>query len=107
MVAGPDTLREEIAAIHPWNPYLRVLDHADAEAYTLLEVPNHLAASFECANRAAGRYHEPLVGSPRHDRYRAAAFRMRIGGESAPGFVVLWEREEDDWKIVSFSPVEH
>ncbi len=106
-VAGPSTLREEIAAIHPWNPDLRVLDHADAEAYTLLEVPDHLAASFECTNRAAGRYHEPLVGSPRHDRYRAAAFRLRLGGGLAPGFVVLWERENADWRVVSFSPVGH
>jgi len=106
-VSRPGALADEIAAVHPWNPDLRLLEHADPAAYTLLEVPNHLAASFECSNRAAGRYHEPLVGQPQHGRYRAVVFRLLLAGDLGPAFLTLWEQDGEDWKIVSFATIGH
>jgi hypothetical protein len=106
-VSRPGALEEEISAVHPWNPLLPIMEHSRADAYTLLEVPNHLAESFDCTNRAATRYHEPLVGDPVYGNYRALVFSLRLAGEHAPAFLTLWQQEAGEWKIVSFESLEH
>jgi hypothetical protein len=102
----PRELGEEISAVRSWNPHLRPLSHPNPDAYTLLDVPRHLAASFSCANRAAGRYHQPLIGQPDFDEYRALVFRLRSAGQDSPALFTLW-RETDGWKIESFYVLTH
>jgi len=83
------------------------MEHADSDAYTLLEVPDHLAASFDCTNRAATRYHQALSGEPVYGNYRALVFRLQVAGDNAPAFLTLWQREEGSWRIVSFEALTH
>ena len=105
-VGAPERLEEATAAFVPWDPELHVLSHEHADAYALLSFSDHHAEQLDCRHRAAGRlYHGERERS--HGTHFGTMFQLRRSGEHSPIVVLLWVKEDDEWKIVSYDFVLH
>ena len=101
-VAPARSLGEAIRASEPWNPELHLMPHGNADAYTVVAVPEHLATAFECTNRAVGMQPQSDPGAGEYGDYYAVLFQLAGGGEHLPTFMLLWARERGEWQVVSY-----
>ncbi|HSF14372.1 MAG TPA: hypothetical protein VLK65_02335 [Vicinamibacteria bacterium] len=98
-------LNEAIARVPPWGTSF--LDATpDESPVTLIAIPDDAAASYRCgadpsAVAAVGRR-----GASGQGNFYGSAFRLKLAGGEQPGtFLLLWGREENKWKIISFDVV--
>ena len=80
-------------------PRLRVVPHPQQAQFVLYEVPDDLAARFDCASRLTPG--APTQGSRAYGQHFGAAFRVAGPAKNA-SVALLWAREGGYWKIVSW-----
>ena len=80
-------------------PRLRVVPHPQQAQFVLYEVPDDLAARFDCASRLTPG--APTQGSRAYGQHFGATFRVAGPAKNA-SVALLWAREGGYWKIVSW-----
>jgi hypothetical protein len=101
-IGTPENLAEAIEAIEPTNPDIAVVTHPDESIFSLMSMPDYLAAGYGCDFRAAGGEPLPRPEKPSYGDYYAQAFTINmVAGEPAT-LGLLWGREEGTWKITSY-----
>ena len=80
-------------------PGLRVVPHPQQAQFVLYEVPDDLAARFDCASRLTPG--APTQGSRAYGQHFGATFRVAGPAKNA-SVALLWAREGGYWKIVSW-----
>ena len=102
----PETLRDALAPIVPWDPDLHILAHEQEEAYTLLSFSDHHAEQLDCRHRSEGRlYHGERERT--HGTHFATMFTLRKAGEHAPAILFLWTKQEGTWSVISYDVMMH
>jgi hypothetical protein len=83
------------------NPRLRVVEPEKSLPFVIYDVPEDLALAFDCA----GRNQFETVQEGRQDRYGkyfGTVFRVSGPQGDSAGIVLLWEKAEGYWRIVSY-----
>ena len=96
-------LDHAIESILPFHPNLKIVRHADSAAFTVVEVPDFLAAAADCSKRTLGElpYTEP-PGNLTYSGQFATVFQMKASGRQGEIFWLLWTRTPQGWRISSF-----
>lgn len=99
---GPQkSLAAVIESADPVSPAIRVMNHPDAQVFSLGSIPNALADASECAARSA----RAAIPDPLPLEYGTAfgtslRFKTRAGG--APVLKLMWRKEGGTWRITSY-----
>ncbi len=80
-------------------PRLRAVTHPLQAQFALYDVPDDIAAGFDCENRL--RPGAPANRSHGYGRYVGATFRI-AGPRKDASIALLWAKEDGYWKIVSW-----
>jgi len=100
LVGGATELRDAIRSFEPWDPGLEVLSHSEDAAFALVRADADQALRLDCRKRRAGLGVHP--GEPLDGLHWATFFRIAKAGPRAPVVVLLWAREDDLWKVISY-----
>ncbi len=70
----------------------------------MMAVPDQKADSFLCQNRhLANRTPNLNPADAKYGTYYLTASRLNYGEEQSPALLLLWTREETNWKIVAWA----
>jgi len=103
-----DTMTEAIDEVLPWIPdqASRIVSHPYESDFTIIEVRNHVAADFMCSTRR-GDDPPPMPGGPDETgTYYGVIMRFKARADQGGIIGFLWDRQEGDWKIVSYDIIE-
>lgn len=101
--AGRGALEEVLVAVEPHHPDLKIVRHDRATAFSIVSVPDVMAASADCANLRPGELpHVEWKGSNTYGRHYAVSTRLKRAGEDAAVLWTLWSREGAQWRVVSY-----
>src|SRR5215469_1615926 len=105
-VSKLEHLKDALEPVRPANEDLQVVEHAGEGAYTLVAVPDELESSFLCHKRSTK---DPYVGddseTKHYGKYYATLFTFRTPGEHPGALTLLWGKENEQWKILSYEVV--
>jgi hypothetical protein len=92
-LGGRPNLTSAITAFVPRDPKRVVVDHPFKREFLITPLTGEEARPYVCDKQVV------TTGS----EYVGAAFQFRISGGGALG--LLWGREQNHWKLVSFQPL--
>ena len=96
-------LRDALEPVQPQHEDLLVLAHQGEGAYSLVAVPDHLAATMLCQKHSHQQPYEPAVARQKvYGNYYAAIFALRTPGQHPAALTLLWGKEGGQWKIVAY-----
>lgn len=105
LAAGkPAKLDDVVEAASPWNPRLKPMRNEYNSLFLLLEVPDDIAATFECDSATGSGVRDSEYG--KYGLYYGAAFKMKVGRNVGSTALVMWAKEGNYWKIVAFNSVD-
>ena len=100
------TLEDILIAAEPHHPDLRLVRHDAATTYSLVAVPDSMGTAADCARLKPG---EPprfdREGPPTYGRFYAMSLRIKRAGEEAAVLWMVWAKQGQDWKVVSYLAV--
>ena len=94
-----DSFEGLMTAVPLTIPGLRLVDHPHQRNFAIYEVPDAVATRFDCQSRLIPG--APTTGSSAQGQHYAAAFRIAGTGKGT-SVALLWGREDDYWKVVSW-----
>ena len=101
-------MTEAIDEVQPWTPdqASRIVTHPFETDFTIIEVRNSVAADFMCSTkRGAGP--PPMPGGPDGTgTYYGVLIRFKARADQGGIIGFLWDRQEGDWKIVSYDLIQ-
>jgi hypothetical protein len=101
-----ETLSGVIERIPAWGPNLREVAHRYSDDFYLGEVSDAVAESFLCGNRVGGQRQAVSGSQPAaFGTYYGTIFRFRLETAAEGAFAVLWRREDERWKAVSYDVI--
>jgi len=96
-------LSEAVESIVPADPALKLVTHAQEQAYAIVSVPDEIARDFKCLSQAQGLKITQKIGANAvYGNYYGTIFELKVEGEPAT-VLLLWGREKDQWKIIAYS----
>ena len=99
-----DSMTEAIDEVLPWTPdqASRIVSHPYETDFTIIEVRNQVAADFMCSTRR-GEDPPPMPDGPdATGTYYAVVFRFKARADQGGILGLLWDKQDGDWKIVSY-----
>ena len=100
------TLEDILIAAEPHHPDLRLVRHDAATTYSVVAVPDSMGTAADCARLKPG---EPprfdREGPPTYGRFYAMSLRIKRAGEEAGVLWMVWAKQGQDWKVVSYLAV--
>jgi len=96
-------LDEVLVAAEPNHPDLKIVKHGQEQAFSIVSVPDYMAAAADCAKLKPGetlRVDRPGLNT--HGRLYAASTRLKKAGPDAAVLWTLWSRPAGGWKVVSY-----
>ena len=98
---GPHTSLEGLTVgVRLTIPSLRLVNQPHHAQYVIYSVPDDVAAAFDCESRL--RLAEPKKSRRRYGTYFGATFNVNTPTGRDHSIALLWAREDDFWKIVSW-----
>jgi len=95
---------EAIESIVPAHPALKLVTHAQEQAYTLVSVPDEIADAFKCLSQTQAVKIAQKTGGPAvYGNYYSAIFELKVKEGTPAALNLLWGREKDQWKIIAYS----
>jgi hypothetical protein len=97
--AGPN-LSEMMSSMQPVNDLLRPVQQENSKAFSIMAVPDQMAASFLCHHRDLPESSSDLKpADAKYGGYYLTASRFNYGEEQSPALLLLWSKENAGWKI--------
>jgi hypothetical protein len=103
---GASRLEDILIAVEPHHPDLKPVRHDAAATYSIVAVPDSMGTAVDCARLKPGE--SPMFdreGSRTYGRFYAVSLRLKRAGEDAAVLWVVWTKQGQDWKVVSYRPV--
>jgi hypothetical protein len=103
-----DSMTEAIDEVQPWTADQedRVVSHPFETDFTIIQVRNQVAADFMCSTKR-GADPPPMPGGPDElGTYYGVIFRFKARADQGGILALLWDRQEGDWKIVSYDIIQ-
>jgi hypothetical protein len=103
-VGHVEHLRDALEPVRPDHDDLQLVGHAGEAAYTVVAVPDELAATFLCVKTSAANPYRPADTSRKktYGNYYATLFAFRTPGEHPAALTLLWAKDQGQWKIVAY-----
>lgn len=99
-------LTEAVDAILPWSEVVPVREHEFDGEFTLVEVPDSVAAAFRCEVRSDEGLQDVLENKEfQYGNYFGTMFRLKDDQNRGGILSVLWAKEDGAWKIISWQTV--
>jgi hypothetical protein len=96
-------LEDILIAAEPHHPDLKLVRHDAAATYSIVAVPDSMATAADCARLKPG---EPprfdREGPPTYGRFYAVSLRIKRAGEEAAVLWMVWAKQGQDWRVVSY-----
>lgn len=99
---------EILEPVDPDHPGLKLVDHPEQDAYTVVAVPDTMAPIFMCEKESRAHPYQPVdweAQSSSYGKYYELLFQVRTPGEHPASLSFLWSKEQGKWKIVSYEMV--
>jgi len=102
--AGTGTRLEDLlVAVEPNHPDVKLIMHEHAAAFSIIQIPDGLAAAIDCGHRARGEMPRFDRNAARtYGRFYATSTRLTEAGTDAAVLWLVWARDGQAWKIVSY-----
>ncbi len=85
------------------NPRLKEIEHKKRDLFVLYDVPEDLALKFDCTRRNNPEAGESVGAPDKYGKYFGSVFRLKTpSGQKGGRMVLLWEKEDKHWKIISY-----
>jgi len=91
-------LADSIEGVDPTHRDIRIIGHQREDAYTLLSMPDHIAGAFDCS-RFGTQAEDPDSGT--YGNHYATAFRFRARSGAPAALLLIWGKEEGEWRIIA------
>jgi hypothetical protein len=102
----PKSLSNTIAAVDPWDPELKVVDHPNKAFYTIVSVSDAEADEFLCKTQSPL---EPTQTAPPPvygNYFETIFYFLYPKGQNDGGMILLWKKEDGKWRIFSYDDLE-
>jgi hypothetical protein len=103
---GESRLEDVFVAVEPHHPDLQLVSHDGAATYSIVAVPDSMGTALDCARLKPG---EPprfdREGPQTYGRFYAVSLRLKRAGEEAAVLWLIWAKQAQGWKVVSYLPV--
>jgi hypothetical protein len=100
----PARLGEATESVRPSDPALKIINQPHSAEFDLFETPEDMAYDFECANRdGLGEAAETKKPERKYGKYYGASLRVKAPKAKGALLLILWAKEGDYWKIVSWN----
>jgi hypothetical protein len=97
-------LADTMSSMQPLDDLLRPVQQENSRAFAIMAVPDQMADSFLC------QHPQMPEGSPdlkpadaKYGAYFLSASRLNYEGEQSPALLLMWAREDADWRIVAWA----
>lgn len=101
-------INEVIEPADPDHPGLKLVDHPEQNAYTVVAVPDTMASLFLCEKESRSHPYKPVdweAQSLSYGKYYELLFEVRVPGEHPASLSFLWTKDQGQWKIVSYEMI--
>jgi hypothetical protein len=101
-------INEVLEPVDPEHPGLKLVDHPEQDAYTVVAVPDTLAPIFMCEKESRAHPYQPVdweAQSSSYGKYYELLFEVRTPGDHPASMSFLWSKDKGQWKIVSYEMV--
>jgi len=102
-VGTGSNLEDVVTGIEPHHPDLKLVKHPASAAFTIVGIPDAMAAAAECDRLKPGLV--PRVdrsGAKEYGRFYAASIRFKRAGADGAVLWTVWAKERNEWKVVSY-----
>jgi hypothetical protein len=103
---GASRLEDIFTAVEPHHPDLQLVRHGAEATYSIVAMPDSMGPALDCARLKPGE--RPALdreGPLTYGRFYAVSLRLKRAGEEAAVLWLIWAKEGQDWKVVSYLPV--
>ena len=101
-------LHDATEPMEPDHDDLKLVAHADQDAYTAVAVPESLLPSFTCEKQMSPPREDPATAesAPKdYGKYYAVLFALKTPGDHPAALTLLWSKVDGQWKVVSYAIV--
>ena len=99
-----ENLSDMMSSIEPANTLMRPVDQENSKALAIMAVPDQLADTFQCQPRHSHeKFPELEATDAKYGRYYLTASELNFGDERSTTLLLLWAKEKEHWKVVSWS----
>jgi hypothetical protein len=98
-------LDKATVAAQPNHADIKLVKHANSDAFALVAIPDYMATALDCGSRTSGQpvsFVAPL-GEKSYGKYYAIGLRLAKAGEDSGVLWAVWAREGVAWKVVSYT----
>ena len=97
-------LRDAMEPVQPEHDDLKVLPREGEGAYTVVALPDYLAELFLCDKESSKHPYDVSPDAERkaYGNHYAVLFSLRTPGEHSAALTLLWAKESEKWKIISY-----
>ena len=101
-IGKPASLAEVAKSVLPADPALKLMDQPHKAEFAFFETPDDIAFDFDCGNRSSLGNAAKKKPERNYGKYFGASLQMNAGNSKGARLVILWTKESDYWKIVSW-----
>jgi hypothetical protein len=99
-----ENLSDMMSSIEPGNTLMRPVNQENSKAFAMMAVPDQLADSFQCQPRHSHeKFPELEAADAKYGSYYLSASELNFGDERSTTLLLLWAKEQERWKVVSWS----
>jgi hypothetical protein len=99
-------LRDILIAAEPHHPELKLVRHDEAAAYSIAAVPDFMGTAADCAQLKPGETPRfDREGPPTYGQFYVVSLRLKRAGAEAAVLWLVWARQGQEWRIVSYTVV--
>jgi hypothetical protein len=102
----PRDLSSTISAVEPWDPELKVVDQPNKAFFTLLSVSDKEAEEFLCISESSVEPTKESKPSVYGNYYETIFTFQYPKGDNQGGMILLWKKENNNWRILSYDDLE-
>jgi hypothetical protein len=103
VIGRPARLADAVESVQTNDPALKIINQPHNAEFALFEVPEDIAFDFKCANRNdLGSAAETKKPGSKYGKYFGASLRLKAPKAKVAVLLILWEKESNYWKIVSW-----
>ncbi len=96
-----ENLATAIKPVLPWDPAIRIKEHAFDKDFTMVEVPDRVAEEFMC-----GSPPDSTASTTHYGTYFGTMFQVRIPGNQGGILALLWKRINGEWRVVTYATID-
>jgi hypothetical protein len=101
--AGLGNLAVILAPAEPHHHDFKIVQHSDSDAFTIVSVPDHIAAAADCSRAKPGEAPDfESKGPLTYGNHYAVSTRFRRAGEESAILWTLWSRQAGAWRLTSY-----